>query len=346
MASISIIVPLYNEKESLCELYQEIVREAESWSLQRSDGQLKELIFVDDGSTDGSFELLEKLQREDSRIIIIRLRRNFGKSAALSAAFEAATGEVIVTLDADLQDRPCEISKLLNLLSAGHDLVSGWKQKRNDPVSKTVPSRIFNSLTSFLTGVPLHDFNCGLKAYRREVIEEIKVYGEMHRYIPVLASYRGFRVGEVRVEHQRRRYGKSKYGVGRLFGGFFDLLTVIMLTRYNNKPLHVFGILGLFLFSIGLVIEGYLSLGWFFGRWIEGRPAFLLGILLLIIGVQFIFFGLLAEMIAYSSRREDAYSIRQVLGKLNSPPASESWDPWRARHFEDQKLTKRINPQR
>lgn len=320
MKSISVIVPLYNEKDSLRELYDELSSEISSWSVVSGEwsgisGQwsVREIIFVDDGSTDDSFETVRFFQASDPRIKILRFRRNFGKSAALAAGFRLASGEIIVTMDADLQDRPGEMRKLIQPLEEGYDLVSGWKQDRKDPLKKRLPSRMYNWVTSLLTGVPLHDFNCGFKAYRRQVIEEIRVYGEMHRYIPVLASYRGFRVGEVSVQHQARRYGKSKYGAGRFFGGFFDLLTVIMLTRYNSKPLHVFGILGLVLLAIGFAIEAYLSVGWFFGRWIEDRPAFMLGILLLIMGVQFIFFGLLAEMIAYSARREDDYSLRELL---------------------------------
>ena len=300
------VIPLFNEEESLPELYQGIVQELSSHS-----GDL-EIIFVDDGSTDGSFSTLKRLQDRDSRIRIIRFRRNFGKSAALAAGFQHARGEVIVTMDADLQDRPHEVGKLLNRLEQGFDLVSGWKIKRRDPWRKRVASRIFNFVTAFLTGVPLHDLNCGLKAYRREVIREVKVYGEMHRFIPVLASYRGFRIGEVPVDHAPRAYGRSKYGPSRFLGGFFDLLTVIMLTRYNSKPLHIFGILGVVLLLAGFSIEAYLTAGWLQGQWIEDRPLFMLGILLLIMGVQFIFFGLLAEMIAYSARREGDYSVREV----------------------------------
>lgn len=300
------VIPLFNEEESLPELYQGIVEELSSRS-----GDL-EILFVDDGSTDGSFSTLKRLQERDSRIRIIRFRRNFGKSAALAAGFKRARGEVVVTMDADLQDRPQEVGKLLDHLEQGFDLVSGWKVKRRDPWRKRAASRIFNFVTAFLTGVPLHDLNCGLKAYRREVIREVKVYGEMHRFIPVLASYRGFRIGEVPVDHAPRAYGHSKYGASRFLGGFFDLLTVIMLTRYNSKPLHVFGILGVVLLLAGFSIQAYLTAGWLQGRWIEDRPLFMLGILLLIMGVQFIFFGLLAEMIAYSSRREGDYSVREV----------------------------------
>jgi glycosyltransferase involved in cell wall biosynthesis len=314
MKSISVIIPLYNEKESLAPLYGELV------SVLNERGDDYELIFVDDGSRDGSFEALQELQARDHRVRIVRLRRNFGKSAALSAGFRLAQGRLIVTIDADLQDCPAELPKLLARLDEGYDLVSGWKRPRRDPLTKRIPSRIFNFVTSLMTGVPLHDINCGFKVYRREVIEEIKVYGEMYRYIPVLASYRGFSVGEVPVQHRRRRFGRSKYGASRLTGGFFDLLTVIMLTRYNKKPLHVFGLVGAGLLLVGLVIESYLSIGWFFqrfglrgGQWIGDRPLFLLGIVLLIVGVQFIFFGLIGEMLAYSARRDDDYSVREVL---------------------------------
>jgi glycosyltransferase involved in cell wall biosynthesis len=307
MKSISVIVPLYNEKESLSELQREIGQALNQWDAKA------EIIYVDDGSTDGSFELLQSLQAGDPRINLIRFRRNFGKSAALSAGFQHSMGDVLVTMDADLQDRPSEMHKLIEKLEQGADLVSGWKKQRKDPIGKRLPSKIFNFVTSFLTGVPLHDMNCGFKAYRRHVVEQIKVYGEMHRYIPVLASYRGFLVTEVPVVHQRREHGRSKYGLSRFFGGFFDLLTVIMLTRYNRKPLHAFGVFGVLLLGLGLVIETYLTIGWFFGQWIEDRPAFILGVLLLIVGFQFILFGLLAEMIAYSARKEEDYGIKEIL---------------------------------
>lgn len=315
MKSISVIVPLYNEKESLAELHAELSEVLDQLHVT------SEVVFVDDGSRDGSYGELCRIQQGDSRVRVVRLRRNFGKSAALQAGFQEARGEVIVTLDADLQDCPGEIPRLLEELQGGADLVSGWKRTRRDRLGKRLASVLFNRVTSLLTGVPLHDINCGLKAYRREVIDEIQVYGEMHRYIPVLASYRGFAVGEVAVEHRPRRYGRSKYGPGRLLGGFFDLLTVIILTRYNSKPLHAFGIVGLLLLAVGMGIEIYLSVGWFFGNWIGDRPAFQLGILLLIIGVQFLFFGLLAEMIAYSARRADDYSVREVQGRRSGEAA-------------------------
>ena len=307
LPEISIIVPCFNEALSLPELYERIMKVFER-------GPQYEIIFVDDGSSDGTHSVLAGMS--DPAVRCIRLRRNFGKAAALSVGFREARGRFIVTIDADLQDQPEEIPALLDSMKQEEwDLVSGWKRRRRDSIDKTWPSRIFNRVTAALTGIRIHDFNCGLKAYRREVIEEIKVQGEMHRYIPVLASYRGFRVGEVPVSHAPRKYGHSKYGAGRFFGGFFDLLTVIMLTRYNHRPLHAFGVLGLLLASTGLSIETYLAGGWFFGQWIAGRPAFQLGILLTIIGVQFIFFGLLAEMIAYSSRKEEDYGARLIAPK-------------------------------
>ena len=308
MKRISVVVPLFNEKDALDQLYAELVEEAERLPYEF------EFIFVDDGSSDGSHKVLRRFLRSDSRLQVIRFRRNFGKSAALSAGFSRASGDVIVTLDADLQDKPAEMGKLLKRLEEGYDLVSGWKRIRRDPITKRWPSRLFNFATSVLTGVPLHDINCGFKAYRREVINEVRVYGEMHRYIPVLASYRGFRVGEVPVEHRSRVHGVSKFGAGRFVGGFFDLLTVIMLTRYNSKPLHIFGVLGVLSLLAGFVIELYLSVGWLLGRPISDRPLFFLGIVLLLVGVQFIFFGLLAEMIAYSARRQEEYSIQERLG--------------------------------
>ena len=310
LPEISVVIPCFNEAPSLRELCDRIMRVLEG-------GPQYEILFVNDGSTDETEQVLQSLSGMNVRGI--RLRRNFGKSAALSVGFQAALGSIIVTLDSDLQDQPEEIPALLRAMDEqGLDLVSGWKQKRQDPLAKTLPSRIFNWVTARLTGIRIHDFNCGLKAYRRAVIEEIKVQGEMHRYIPVLASYRGFRVGEVPVSHAPRVYGKSKYGAGRLLGGFFDLLTVIMLTRYNRRPLHAFGVLGIVLATTGLGIETYLAVGWFFGQWIAGRPAFQLGILLTIIGVQFIFFGLLAEMIAYSSQKEEDY------GAKATPPREEA----------------------
>ena len=311
MKSVSVIIPLYNEKDTLRELHTRLRGEL------KKTGLIAEIIFVDDGSRDGSDRILREIQKEDRRVRIVRFRRNFGKSAALCAGFEKATGDMFITMDADLQDRPEEMHKLIEKLKEGNDLVSGWKKKRKDPISKRCSSRIYNLFTALLTGVPLHDMNCGFKAYRREVMEEITVYGEMHRYIPVLASYKGFRIAEVPVAHNKRECGSSKYGVGRHIGGFFDLLTVIMLNRYNRKPLHIFGVVGMGMISVGVLIEVYLTMGWFYGMWIEDRPAFLLGILLLIVGVQFMSFGLVAEMLAWATRREQDFSIKEDSGPVD-----------------------------
>jgi glycosyltransferase involved in cell wall biosynthesis len=305
---LSVVIPLFNEEDSLRELLTEV-------RSVLGPSRLKyEVIFVDDGSTDNSFKLLQELHKNNPQVKAIRLRRNFGKSAALSAGFQAATGDAIVTMDADLQDDPAEIPRLLEKLREGCDLVSGWKKKRRDPISKTIPSRFFNFVTAKLTGINIHDFNCGLKAYRKEVAKELKVYGELHRYIPVLAHWAGYQVGEIVVQHHPRKYGKTKFGPGRFWRGFLDLLTVLFTTRYIQQPLHLFGVWGLVSFLAGLFIDLYLSVEWLLGRIAIGnRPLFLLGILLIIVGIQFISIGLLGEMITKTQQAEKEYAIREVL---------------------------------
>jgi len=302
---LSIVVPVYDEAESLPVLYEELCRVLQQLPLSA------EMIFVDDGSRDGSVDILRALHAQDERVQVIEFRRNFGKSAALHAGFQAARGRVVVTLDADLQDVPAEIPRLLEAL-ADADLVSGWKYQRQDPASKRWPSRWFNFVVRHLTGVPLHDFNCGLKAYRREVIEELSLYGELHRYIPVLAHHRGFRVTEVPVAHRPRRFGHSKFGSARFFRGFFDLLTVLFLTQYTRRPLHLFGWFGMISLGLGFMINAYLSLQWFMGHPIGHRPLLLLGVLLMIFGAQFFLTGLLGELITNASARPE-YSVRQHL---------------------------------
>jgi glycosyltransferase involved in cell wall biosynthesis len=301
---ISVVTPLYNEVASLEELYRRLVAAL---------GEITdtyEILFVDDGSTDGSIDKIKEICSADSHGRYLRFRRNFGKSAALAAGFQAARYEVIVTIDADLQDLPEELPLLVARLAEGFDLVSGWRHQRQDTASKRFGSLIYNRVTSFLTGVRLHDLNCGFKCYRRDVLKEVKVYGERHRYIPVLASYRGFRLSEVKIRHAPRAYGRSRYGLGRVFGGMFSLLTVILMTRYTNKPLHFFGFLGISLAALGTVIDLYLfALRLFFKEWLSNRPLLIIGTLLIIVGVQLILFGLLAEMIAFSYRRESDYSI-------------------------------------
>ena len=302
--SISVVVPVYNERAGLIELYERLS------VVLRSLGKRYEVIFVDDGSKDNSLITLRELRDLDSSVRYIRFRRNFGKSAALAAGFRAARYGIVVTMDGDLQDVPEQLPLLLNKLAEGFDLVSGWRHSRHDKLTKRVGSKIYNLVTGFLTGVRLHDLNCGFKVIRRGVLDEVMVYGERHRFLPVLASYRGFLLGEARIEHAPRKHGKSRYGIERVLGGMFSLLTVILMTRYTNKPLHFFGFLGSFLASIGIVIDGYLIvIRVFKQQWLSNRPILIIGTLLIIVGVQLVLFGLLAEMIAFSYRRDTDYSI-------------------------------------
>ncbi len=305
---ISFVIPAYNEEESLRELYERIIVNMEP------TGHSCEIIFVDDGSTDKSLEVLTALHEEDSRVKVIQFRRNFGKAAALMAGFAQAEGEIIFTMDADLQDDPVEIPRFLEKLGDGYDLVTGWKYPRLDPITKTAPSKLANFAIRLGSGMDLHDFNCGYKAMRAEVARELKLYGELHRYIPVLANWRGFNVTEIKVKHHPRQFGKSKYGVRRLSRGLFDFITVVYLTRFTRRPLHFFGWMGLISLAFGLVIDGYLSVIWLMGEPIGHRPLLTLGTLLIIIGAQFFTLGLLAEMVSYSIlSREDEYTIRNIL---------------------------------
>lgn len=307
VVSLSVVIPLLNEADSLPELYAAL-----DAALSRHIGA-SELIFVDDGSTDRSFDVLKSLRSKDKRVKVIQLRSNQGKATALSIGFREAQGEIIVTLDADLQDDPREIPKLLAKLEEGYDLVSGWKVQRQDPVTRRLLSIIFNRVTAFMTGLAIHDFNCGFKAYRRAVVDELRLHGELHRFIPALANWRGFKIAEVEVEHRQRRYGRSRYGIERIPRGLLDLLTVIMLTRYTAKPLHLFGLLGLLMGLIGFGVIAYLSVGWFLGQWIGGRPLLLIGAVLVIAGIQLVSFGLVAEMIVYSSSTQAVPPIRTIL---------------------------------
>ncbi|HLE32478.1 MAG TPA: glycosyltransferase family 2 protein [Bacteroidota bacterium] len=305
---LSVIVPLYNEEESLPELLGNIKNALKE--LRKP----YEVIFIDDGSTDGSFGVLKTLHRENKSVKVVRFRRNFGKSAALSVGFAEARGTFVATMDADLQDDPGEIPGLIEAMGDSYDLVSGWKRKRFDPVSKTIPSRFFNFVTAKMTGIPLHDFNCGLKAYRKEVVKEINVYGELHRYIPALAHWAGYRVGEKVVQHHPRKYGHTKFGLSRFFKGFLDLLTVLFNTRYVKRPLHLFGVWGIISFLIGGIIDVYLSIEWLRGETaLSNRPLFMVGFFLVIIGVQFISIGLLGEMITRQEHSERTYSVRETL---------------------------------
>ena len=316
---LSVVIPLCNEVGSLPQLHAEL--KAAIAEMDRYERH--ELIFVDDGSTDGSDRVLRELFERDQSIKVIQFRRNFGKSAGLAAGFRLASGDHIVTMDSDLQDVPAEMHKLLEpIVRDEADLVSGWKTPRLDPISKTLPSSIFNRVVRMASGVELHDFNSGFKAYRHEVLPELNLYGEMHRYIPVLAHFRGFRVAEVAVAHRPRVHGRSKFGVERYFRGFFDLLTVLFLGHYTRRPLHLFGWLGILTFGAGFLIDAYLAvLKLFFGQPIGDRPLLQLGVLLMIIGAVFVVFGLLGEMISYQNRlsmRNDHgppadYSVRDVL---------------------------------
>ena len=290
---VSIVVPVYDERDSLPTLTDQILEVAE-----RHDFGLHELIFVDDGSRDGSWSVMKDLAASKQRVTSIKLRRNFGKATALNVGIEAASGDIIVTMDADLQDDPAELPKLIETMRSGYDLVSGWRERRNDPMSKTWPSWLYNKVTSWLSGIQLHDFNCGYKAYRREVFDSVDLYGEMHRYVPVLAHSLGFKVSEIPVQHHPRRFGQSKYGLKRFMRGFLDLLTVLTITRYARTPGHLFGAIGIVLLGLGVVTLSYLTgLKLFTGAQIGGRPMLLFGGLAVVVGVQILLFGLLSEMI-------------------------------------------------
>lgn len=301
------MIPVYNEEATIKPLFDKIL---DVMNLEKIDSY--EIIFVDDGSSDRSWiEIKELIKKHSYKIKGIRLRRNFGKSSALSAGFKKARGNIIFTLDADLQDDPAEIPKFLEKLESGYDLVSGWRKRRNDRLVKTLSSKLFNGVTSILTGVQLHDFNCGLKAYKKEVLDCIKVYGELHRYIPVLAHSLGFKITEVAVEHHRRKQGKSKYGLERYTRGFIDLLTVLATTYYLRKPGHLFGSLGLLFGVIGVTSLGYLIVLWLMEiRPIGTRPLFFFGILCIILSVQLISLGILAELI--TTNVDDDYVDKQI----------------------------------
>ncbi len=303
---LSVVVPLYNEEESLRPLMDEIKKGVKSLGIPY------EVIFVDDGSTDNSLNVIKEIQKREQNIRYISFRKNYGKSAALHEAFEMVSGDVTVTMDADLQDDPLEIPNLLTKLEEGYDLVSGWKKVRHDPFIKKHSSKFFNWVTRMMSGIKIHDFNCGLKAYRTEVVKEIFVHGELHRYIPVLAGWKGFRISEIPVKHHRRRYGKTKFGISRFFKGFVDLITVIFTTRYVRRPLHLFGFVGALAFVVGFIIDAILTYLWaFHNQPLSNRPLLLLGLLLMIVGVQFFAIGLLGEMIVHNSKDQMDISIRE-----------------------------------
>lgn len=311
--NLSLIIPLFNEEESLQELCQWIVRVCTAHNFSY------EIIFVDDGSTDGSWKIIEQLSSQNSCVKGIRLRRNYGKSAALHLGFAEAKGEVVITMDADLQDSPDEIPALYKMITENDfDLVSGWKKKRHDPLSKTIPTKLFNWATRKMSGIPLHDFNCGLKAYKNEVVKNIDVYGEMHRYIPFIAYRAGFtKIGERVVQHQKRKYGKTKFGMNRFINGFLDLLTVTFFSRYMKMPMHFFGTWGAFSFLIGMLIALYLSAAkLFFNQPLSNRPLLLFAALLMIIGIQFFIIGLFGEMISRNSPDRNQYQVSKKTGRM------------------------------
>ncbi len=311
---LSLVIPVYNEVESLRELHSQISQAAASESLQI------EVIFVDDGSRDGSWETIRQLSHEDSRVQGIRFRRNFGKAAALTAGLKRASGELVMTMDADLQDDPAEIPHFISKLNEGFDVVNGWKQRRLDPWHKVYPSRVFNWLVSRMTGLKLHDHNCGVKLFRCQVAREIRLYGELHRFVPVLAHARGFRVTEIGVHHRARQHGYSKYGIRRFTRGFLDLLTVSFLIVYGQRPHHMLGWIGLVCFGIGFTGLGYLALMWLlmnvFAVWpptpIGNRPLLAYSIASTLLGAQAMTIGLLAELIVYNTARDsDSFSVAE-----------------------------------
>ncbi len=319
---ISIVVPVYNEVDSLEQLHREINAAAVQHGLKI------EIIFVDDGSRDGSWEIIKAIASKDARVRALRFRTNFGKAAALSAGFKEVRGPICMTMDADLQDDPQEIPNFIRMIDSGLDVVSGWKKKRNDPFYKVLPSRIFNRLVGKLTRVNLHDHNCGMKCYRREVLQEVRLYGELHRFIPVLAAARGFSVGELVINHRARKFGKSKYGFRRYMRGFLDLLTVKFITSFSQRPQHFLGSVGLFSFGMGMLGLFYLAITWIIRAVypeapfepLHNRPLMIYSLGGVLLGAQLFSMGILAElMTAYQSRNQDGYSIAEEAGGGHDP---------------------------
>jgi glycosyltransferase involved in cell wall biosynthesis len=310
--NISVVIPLLNEEESLPELAAWIER------VMQENNFSYEVLFVDDGSRDGSWRVIEGLAAQNSNLKGIRFRRNYGKAAALNVGFSNASGDVVITMDADMQDSPDEIPGLYEMIrTGGYDLVSGWKKKRFDPISKTIPTKFYNWTTRRMSGIKLHDFNCGLKAYKNDVIKAIEVYGEMHRYIPVIAKWAGFkRIGEKVVVHRKRKYGKTKYGLDRFLKGYLDLLTINFTARFGKRPMHFFGLLGSLLFLAGFIIAGYLAYEKFFMQAFKmtERPLFFFGLLAMILGTQLFVAGFLGEMISRTAADKNQYLVERKLG--------------------------------
>jgi glycosyltransferase involved in cell wall biosynthesis len=317
MTDISIVIPLFNEEESISELYEWIAK------VMRANGFRFEVIFVDDGSTDGSWKVIEKLSNIDPCVKGIKFRRNYGKSAGLNVGFQAAQGEVVITMDADLQDSPDEVPALYkSIKDDGFDIISGWKKKRYDPFTKTMPTKLFNWATRKMSGIYLHDFNCGLKAYKKDVVKGIEVYGEMHRYIPVIAKWAGFKkIGEQVVQHRERKYGSTKFGFERFVNGFLDLLTIFFVSKFGKRPMHFFGVLGTlsfltgFIATIWLVYEKvYNAAHGYVSRDITDKPSFYLALVMLVIGVQLFLAGFLGELIGRNSAERNNYAITEKIG--------------------------------
>ena len=301
--TLSVVLPVYNEQQSLWELYSELSEQINAAILQDYISDY-EIIFINDGSTDGSKNLINDIIAEDPHVCLINLRKNFGKSEALQTGFRHVRGDIIITMDADLQDDPAELIHFIQALDNGFDLVSGWKYNRQDPLKKRLPSKFFNTFVSIISNIKLHDFNCGYKAYKREVIDSLDVYGELHRYIPVLARQNGFNITEIKEHHRKRQFGKSKYGFSRYQRGFFDSLTTTFLLRFHDRPMYFFGQIGLVALVIGIAICIYLTVLWFMGQSIGSRPLLMFGVLCIILGVQSISTGFIGDMIVAASHRE------------------------------------------
>ncbi len=313
---LSVVIPLYNEEESLPELHEWIVR------VTRTENLSYEIIFVDDGSNDHSWKIIEELSSKDHHITGLKLRRNYGKSAALSKGFEFASGNVVITMDADMQDNPDEIPGLYHMIiDEGYDLVSGWKKKRYDPFMKTVPSKFFNWTTRRMSGIKLHDFNCGLKAYRNEVVKSIDLYGEMHRYIPVIARWSGFRkIGEKIVKHQKRKYGRTKYGLDRFIKGYLDLLSIMFVSRFGRSPMHLFGAIGTIVFFIGFVAAAWVGAQKLYDLHqgirtvlVTSSPYFYIALVMMIIGTQLFLTGFIGELLVRHSSSNSQYQVEKMI---------------------------------
>ncbi len=314
--NISVVIPLFNEDESLPELHAWIKK------VMDANGFSYEIVFIDDGSKDGSWKVIEGLAKENPCVKAIKFRRNYGKSAALFVGFDACEGDVVITMDADLQDSPDEIPDLYHMITQDdYDLVSGWKEKRYDPLSKTIPTKLFNYATRKMSGISLHDFNCGLKAYRKDVVKSIEVYGEMHRYIPVIAKWAGFaKIGEKSVIHQERKYGKSKFGLERFINGFLDLLTITFISKFGKRPMHFFGLFGTLMFLIGLIMAASLGVGKILDQinhirapLVTSSPYFYIGLTTMILGTMLFLAGFIGELILRNSSVRNHYLLEKKI---------------------------------